>query len=169
MKIADTLRKIVLLLLFLVFLHNIFLMYLHVFDNEKYPVILGYGNYSAVKKDDSLGYSSGDWIGTLKQNSYAVGDVVLYENVRREIVLGQIDHFDQDSIYLMTNREMVVIFATSIRGKCCFSIPFVGPLVLWAESPLGTVVILVLSVIFWEAPALWEYIRRQKKANVKRY
>lgn len=123
--------------------------------NNRLPMPLGFGMAVVVSGSMEPELSINDVVFVCPQDSYEVGDVVVFQADGSSLVIHRIIEASDDGTVITqgdaNNTPDAPISVDMIKGKMAFSVPMVGVLVSFFKSTLGTVLLL--------AGAVWLYIR----------
>lgn len=134
--------------------------------NDRLPMPLGFGVAVVVSGSMEPELSINDVVFVCPQDSYEVGDVVVYQTDSSSLVIHRIIQKSDDGTIITqgdaNNTPDAPVSIDSIKGKMIFCIPMVGVLVSFFKSTLGTVLVLALAV--------WLYVRslQNEKAEDKK-
>ena len=122
--------------------------------NDRLPMPLGFGMAVVVSGSMEPELSINDLVIVCPQDSYEVGDVVVFQTDSSLVIHRIIEKLDDNTVITQgdaNNTPDAPISIDTIKGKMAFCIPVLGVLVSFFKSTFGTVLILV--------GAVWLYIR----------
>ena len=125
------------------------------------PMPFGWGVSVVLSGSMETALSVDDLVFVHAQESYAVGDVVVYQD-GGSLVIHRIILMDGDEVVTMgdaNNVEDEPIALSAIKGKAVASIPYAGIAVRFLKSPVGFLLILVAALALFELP----YLRQRRK------
>ena len=105
-----------------------------------------------------------DLIFVKESDSYGLWDVVVYQD-GNSLVVHRIIECREDGFITKgdaNNTDDGLIEFSRIKGKVVFAIPYVGMLVDFVKTPVGTFIIIVLAVLLLEIPR-----QREKKKDTE--
>ena len=120
--------------------------------NDQLPMPLGFGMAVVVSGSMEPELSVNDVVVVCPQDSYEVGDVVVFQNDHSLVVHRIIEKLDEDMILTQgdaNNTPDDPVALKNVKGKMMFSIPFLGMLVTFFKSLPGTLLLLGLAVYLY--------------------
>lgn len=134
-------------------------------DND-YPVIFGIGR-NLVKDEQNLYFEKDDFLLTKSAEEYNVGDIVVYQTLKGDILTDKISSISDDGKYYFENgSDSNVIFEHYIKGDVIFTIPHIAPCIEQIESTYGTIIILMAIVLLIETPHFIDLVKQRKKEKI---
>lgn len=108
--------------------------------------------------------SANDLIVTKKQDSYSVGDIVVYKS-NNELIIHRIVRIEEEKIVTKgdaNDYEDKPINLNKVCGKLNFSIPNVGGIIIFFKSKYGifSVIILVICMFIYSC---WDELKKMSK------
>ena len=122
--------------------------------NDRLPMPLGFGMAVVVSGSMEPELSINDVVVVCPQDSYEVGDVVVFQTDSTLVIHRIIEKSDDGTVITQgdaNNAPDSPIQIDKIKGKMLFAIPMVGVVVSFFKSTMGTVLLL--------AGAVWLYVR----------
>lgn len=107
--------------------------------------------------------SVNDLVIVRKAADYAVGDIVVYQN-ESSLVIHEIISIDGDEVTTQGRANDTAddpVSVAAIKGKAVAHLPFVGVAVRFLKTPVGTVLLIIAALVFFELP----YLQKRKKAE----
>ncbi len=172
MKIKKTLHFVWLTLRGLIFacvaailLANLYLTAAKSFFGQKNPTVFGFSTAVILTGSMSGTIESNDLIVTLRQDEYAVGDIIMFDtdtsSVTHRIIAEEEEGYRTKGDANNTQDESPVK-KESVVGKVVLVIPKIGAFVLFIRTPLGMLCFLALSALLLELPSLVKYFMERK-------
>ncbi len=130
------------------------------------PMPFGFGLTVVLSGSMEPELSVDDLLIVVPSDSYEVGDVVVYQTKRIAIV-HRIISINGDEIITRgddNDKDDDPISINNIKGKVVYAIPFVGYLVQLIKTPIGTIVLLGLAILFMESS--FRKDKEQKKSEL---
>ena len=129
------------------------------------PMPFGVGAAVVLSGSMEPELSIGDFLIVVKENSYIVGDVVVFQDGRSSVTHRIVSMSDTEVITKgdANNTEDDPISLDRIKGKVVLVIPFIGYLISLIKTPIGTVAILVVAIILLERS-----FRAEKESDKKK-
>ena len=126
------------------------------------PMPFGWGAAVVLSGSMEPELSVDDLIIVKEAESYGLRDVVVYQDGRSLVVHRIIECRDDGFITMgdANNTDDGLIELSRIKGKVVFAIPYVGMLVDFIKTPVGTFLIIALAVLLLELPR-----QREKKKD----
>ena len=116
------------------------------------PMPFGYGASVVLSGSMEPELSVGDLLIVQAQESYQVNDVVVFQTGRTPVV-HRIIAMDEETVTTQgdaNNTPDEPIFKTNLKGEVILVIPMVGHLINQIKTPVGTIVLLALALLFLE-------------------
>lgn len=107
--------------------------------------------------------SVNDLVLVKSQDSYRVGDVVVYQDGSM-LIIHRIVSIDGDKVITQGDANNAAddpINISAVKGKALGHISFVGGAVRFLQGPVGFIVLVIAAVALFELP----YLRERKKSN----
>ena len=152
LKIA--LRLILLIFCGFVLGVNIYLANANSLVGNKLPTPFGYGAAVVLSGSMEPELSVGDLIVVRETSLFEKGDVVVYQD-GSSLIVHRIIELDDDTITTKGDANTVAdlpVPISRIKGKVKFSIPYVGKVVGFLKTPIGTIGMIVLAIALIEIP-----------------
>lgn len=131
------------------------------------PMPFGVGAATVLSGSMEPELSVGDLLIIVKQDSYSVRDIVVYQD-GRTAVTHRIVSISEDGIITRgdaNNADDEPITSEQIKGKVLLAIPLVGFVVNAIKSPIGTLCILALAIFLLERSFRAEKEKEQEELN----
>ena len=162
LKISAVLRTAFLIAISLVLGVNIYNWNAKSLTGNVLPMPLGYGGAVVLSGSMEPTLMVDDLIIVKAEESYEVGDVVVYQNGKM-LVVHRIVDMDAETVTTRGDANNVNDAAVSlaqVKGKVIAHVPQVGKLVRMLKTPAATVVLIVMAVLSVELP-----YRKEKDKN----
>lgn len=161
-KYSALFRRIALAVLGILLGINVYLANARSLAGQKLPMPFGIGTAVVLSGSMEPTLSVNDVIIVREQESYNVGDIVVYEN-GREMIVHKI--IEKNGATLTTkgdanNTADEPISTEAVKGKVAFSVPYAGAIVKVLRSPVGAIVIILAAVLLTEGS-----FRRKKESD----
>lgn len=130
------------------------------------PMPLGIGSAVVLSGSMEPELSKGDMIFVKEADSYKEGDVVVYQE-GSILVVHRIIEIDGENVIAKGDANQSAdepVNISAIKGKVCFTVPFVGNIINIIKTPVGTICIIVMAIALIEIPRL----REKKKDDEER-
>lgn len=160
-KYSALIRRIVLAVLGILLGLNVYFANAQNLAGKTLPMPFGIGTAVVLSGSMEPELRVNDVIIVRASESYAVNDIVVYDN-GREMIVHRIVEQNGDTFTTKgdaNNAADEPISAEAVQGKVVFSLPYVGVLVKALRSPVGAIVIILTAVL------LTEVSFRRKKEN----
>lgn len=133
---------------------NVYLANANSLLGNQLPMPFGCGAAVVLSGSMEPELSKGDLIIVSKSETYEKNDIVVFQS-RGSLVVHRIVDIDKDTVITKgdannTTDEPINIIA--IKGKVRFCIPFVGNIVNFIKTPIGTICIIVVAILLIEIP-----------------
>lgn len=118
------------------------------------PMPFGYGAAVVLSGSMEPELSKGDLIVVGEQEAYQMDDIVVFQDGNSLIVHRIIDITD-DAITTRGDANNTAdnpIHLSDIKGKVLFWIPFIGTLINFIKTPIGTLCLIALAILLVELP-----------------
>lgn len=161
-KYSALIRRIALAVLGILLGLNVYLANARSLAGQKLPMPFGIGTAVVLSGSMEPTLSVNDVIIVREQESYGVGDIVVYEN-GREMIVHKIIEKDGDTLTTKgdaNNTADEPISTEAVKGKVVFSIRYAGVAVNALRSPVGAIVIILTAVLLTEGS-----FRRKKESD----
>ena len=126
------------------------------------PMPFGYGAAVVLSGSMEPEISQGDLIFVKETLDYIENDIVVYQDGNM-LVVHRIIQINEDEIITKGDANNVMdkpIQKTAIKGEVVAWIPYVGEVVNWIKTPIGTILIATIAIALVEIPR-----RREKKKD----
>jgi len=136
--------------------------------NNRLPMPLGFGMTVVLSGSMEPELSVNDMVIVTPQDRYEVGDVVVFQSNSSLTIHRIVDKTEDGMIVTQgdaNNTPDDPIPVTSVKGKMVFSIPFVGFLVSFLQSTVGTILILALAIFLYVRSLRNEKAEEKKKLD----
>ncbi len=161
-KYSALFRRIALAVLGILLGLNVYLANARSLAGQKLPMPFGIGTAVVLSGSMEPTLSVNDVIIVREQESYNVGDIVVYEN-GREMIVHKIIEKNGDTLTTKgdaNNTADEPISTEAVKGKVVFSVPYAGAIVKALRSPVGAIVIILAAVLLTEGS-----FRRKKESD----
>lgn len=161
-KYSALFRRIALAVLGILLGLNVYLANARSLAGQKLPMPFGIGTAVVLSGSMEPTLSVNDVIIVRGQESYNVGDIVVYEN-GREMIVHRITEKNGDTLTTKgdaNNTADEPISIDAVKGKVVFSLPYAGAIVNALRSPVGAIVIILTAVLLTEGS-----FRRKKESD----
>lgn len=161
-KYSALFRRIALAVLGILLGLNVYLANARSLAGQKLPMPFGIGTAVVLSGSMEPTLSVNDVIIVREQESYNVGDIVVYEN-GREMIVHKIIEKNGDTLTTKgdaNNTADEPISTEAVKGKVAFSVPYAGAIVKVLRSPVGAIVIILAAVLLTEGS-----FRRKKESD----
>ena len=128
------------------------------------PMPFGWGISVVLSGSMEPTLSVNDLVIVHEQDSYEVGDIVVYQDGNM-LVIHEIRSINGNEIITKGEANDVEdepISVSDIKGKATFHIPFAGMLVRFLKTPVGFILIIAAAIVLFEIPHL-----RERKKNAE--
>ena len=131
---------------------NVFLLNATRLTGNAVPMPFGFGMSVVLSGSMEPALSVGDLLIVREQESYEIGDIVVYQNGNMPVV-HRIMELDEETVVTRgdannTNDEPLPV--TAIKGEVIAAVPQVGQLLWVLKSPVAIVVMLLVAVLLVE-------------------
>lgn len=161
-KLKSTLRLLLLILCGLILGVNVYLANANSLVGNQLPTPFGYGAAVVLSGSMEPEFSKGDLIVVKETENYKLNDIVVFQD-GNSLVVHRIIDIDGETITTKGDANKTAdepINVSTIKGKVLFWIPFLGNVVSFLKTPLGTVCIITSAIALIEIPH-----RREKKKD----
>ena len=120
--------------------------------NDRLPMPLGFGMAVVVSGSMEPELSVNDVVIVCPQDSYDVGDVVVFQSENTLVIHRIIEQLDGNMIVTQgdaNNTPDEPISLDNVKGEMVFCIPWLGVLVSFFQSTIGTLLLLTLAVFLY--------------------
>lgn len=159
---SPVIRYVVLGLLAAVVGINVFVLNASRLARDAMPMPFGYGASVVLSGSMEPTLSVGDLLIARQQESYEVGDVVVYQDGRTPVV-HRIVSIEGEEVITQgdaNNTPDDAIALSYIKGEVILAIPMVGHAINLIKTPIGTILLLALAIWLLE-----HSFRKDKKEN----
>lgn len=161
-KLKSTFRLLLLILCGLILGVNVYLANANSLVGNQLPTPFGYGAAVVLSGSMEPEFSKGDLIVVKETENYKLNDIVVFQD-GNSLVVHRIIDIDGETITTKGDANKTAdepINVSTIKGKVLFWIPFLGNVVSFLKTPLGTVCIITSAIALIEIPH-----RREKKKD----
>lgn len=161
-KIKGVFRNVLLILCGAILGVNVYMANANSLVGNQLPMPFGYGAAVVLSGSMEPEFSKGDLIIVKESDSFAVNDIVVFQDAS-SLVVHRIIELDGETIVTKGDANNVSdepINASAVKGKVLFWIPFVGNIVNIIKTPAGTVCIIAAAIALIEIPR-----RREKQKD----
>lgn len=155
------LRGVVLALILALLGVDLYVVQSTVFLHDAMPMPFGYGASVVLSGSMEPALSAGDLIIVREEESYAVGDEIVFRD-GKSFTVHRLQSIDGDTFVTRgdaNDTDDAPIRAADVKGKVIKRLKGAGDLVSAVRSPIGIVITLGLAVALFEAP----YLLRERK------
>ena len=127
------------------------------------PMPFGWGMSVVISGSMEPELSVNDLVIVREQAAYKTGDVVVYQS-NQVLVIHRIISMDGDIVITQGDANDVAdapISVSAIKGREVAHIPFVGAVIRFLKTPVGSVLLLLAAIVLFELP----YLQKRKKAE----
>lgn len=159
--VLKVLRGLVLALILALLGVDLYVVQSTVFLRDAMPMPFGYGVSVVLSGSMEPALSAGDLIVVREEESYAVGDAIVFRD-GAGFTVHRLQSIDGETFITRgdaNNTDDAPIRAADVKGKVVKRLKGAGDLVSAVRSPIGIVVTLGLAVLLFEAP----YLLRDRK------
>lgn len=152
--LKNLIRIFVLALCGTIFGFNIYLANAKGILGDQLPMPFGYGAAVVLSGSMEPELSKGDLIIVSESKVYEQNDIVVFQD-RGTLVVHRIIDMDGDTAVTQgdaNNTSDEPISISAIKGKVLFWIPFVGNVVNFIKTPIGTICIIAFAILLIEIP-----------------
>ena len=161
-SIRNILRTLLLILCGGILGVNVYLINANNLVGDQLPMPFGYGAAVVLSGSMEPTLSVDDLILVKEQESYSLGDVVVFQDVG-SLVVHRIAHMEDDTIITQGDANNVSdapIPFSAVKGRVILSIPYAGIIVNFIKTPVGTLCIIAAAIALVEIPR-----RREKRKD----
>lgn len=121
---------------------------------DKLPMPFGYGAAVVLSGSMEPELSKGDLIIVKETNSYNCEDIVVFQDGNSLVVHRIIEKTDEEVVTKgdANNTDDGAIEISRIKGEVVFYIPYIGTVIEFIKSPIGTIIIIALAILLLELP-----------------
>lgn len=126
------------------------------------PMPFGYGAAVVLSGSMEPEFSKGDLIIASQCETYKENDIVVFQS-KGSLIVHRIIEIDGDAVTTKgdaNNTADEPISPSAIKGKVIFVVPFVGKIVNFIKTPIGTICIIAAAILLIEIPR-----RNEKKKD----
>lgn len=161
-NIKDTFRWLLIILCGLILGVNVYLANANSLVGNQLPMPFGYGAAVVLSGSMEPEFSEGDLIVVNETNTYEVNDIVVFQD-GNSLVVHRIVDIDGETITTKGDANKTAdepINVSAVKGRVLFWIPFVGKVVEFLKTPVGTICIIAAAIALIEIPR-----RNEKKKD----
>lgn len=161
-KIPAPLRIALLVILGAILGFNIYMANANSLVGNQMPTPFGYGAAVVLSGSMEPEFSKGDLIVVKEADSFKVDDIVVFQDTG-DLIVHRIIEKDGDTVVTKGDANDTAdepINVSVIKGKVLFHIPYVGTVVSFIKTPVGTICIIALAIALVEIPR-----RREKQED----
>ena len=133
------------------------------FVGNPMPMPFGWGASVVLSGSMEPALSVNDLVFVREQDSYETGDIVVYQD-EGSLVIHRIISLDKNEVITQgdaNNTADSPIDISLIKGKAVASLPFVGAAAQFLKTPVGFILVIIVSIALFEMP----YLKQRKKAD----
>lgn len=164
-KLKNTIRICLLIICGLFLGINIYITNSHKVIGNELPMPFGFGAAVILSGSMEPQLSVNDLIIVKPEDSYVVGDIVVYQD-KSILIVHRIVDIDENTITTKGDANYSSdkpIDISAIKGEVIYTIPYIGIIVNYLKSPVGIVITILMSIF------LIEYPNNQKKKTDIQY
>ncbi len=162
MSIKRVLRMVLLVLISLFLGGSLYAWNAETLVGNAMPMPLGWGVSVVLSGSMEPNLHVNDMVLVVHQDSYAVGDIVVYQE-GRSLVIHRVVSVSGDTLTTKGDANDIPdtpVALSAVKGKAITQIPLFGGVLRFLKTPVGFLLMGVLAVILFEVP----YYRERKKA-----
>lgn len=162
MSIKRVLRMVLLVLISLFLGGSLYAWNAETLVGNAMPMPLGWGVSVVLSGSMEPNLHVNDMVLVVHQDSYAVGDIVVYQE-GRSLVIHRVVSVSGDTLTTKGDANDIPdtpVALSAVKGKAITQIPLFGGMLRFLKTPVGFLLMGVLAVILFEVP----YYRERKKA-----
>lgn len=167
-KPKTVLRLILLALCGAILGTNVYLLNASALVGNRLPMPFGYGAAVVLSGSMEPALHKDDMIIVRKTDSLVEGDIVVFQD-GGSLVVHRIVKIDGEIVTTKGDANNISdepVNIADVRGKVVFCVPFVGKVINFLKTPLGTVAIIALAIALIEIPRAREK-RRDREERQK--
>ena len=151
-KLKAILRITIIILVAIIVGVNVYTINATRLAGNSIPMPFGVGAAVVLSGSMEPELSTGDMLIVAERESYSVGDVIVYQDGRTSVTHRIVAISDDEVITRgdANNTDDAPISIDNIKGRVVFVVPFIGYIANAIKTPIGTIVILALSVFLLE-------------------
>ena len=137
---------------------NVYLANANGLVGNKLPMPFGYGAAVVLSGSMEPELSKGDLIIVKQTDSFSMNQVVVYQD-GNSLVVHRIIELNDGSVTTKGDANNTLddpIETSRISGEVVLSFPYVGNIVEFIKTPIGTIIVIALAIILMELPRLKE-------------
>ena len=137
---------------------NVYLANANGLVGNKLPMPFGYGAAVVLSGSMEPELSKGDLIIVKETDSFSMNQVVVYQD-GNSLVVHRIIELNDGSVTTKGDANNTLddpIETSRISGEVVLSFPYVGNIVEFIKTPIGTIIVITLAIILMELPRLKE-------------
>ncbi len=137
---------------------NVYLANANGLVGNKLPMPFGYGAAVVLSGSMEPELSKGDLIIVKETDSFSMNQVVVYQD-GNSLVVHRIIELNDGSVTTKGDANNTLddpIETSRISGEVVLSFPYVGNIVEFIKTPIGTIIVIALAIILMELPRLKE-------------
>lgn len=131
---------------------------------NRMPMPFGYGMAVVLSGSMEPTMTKGDLIVVRETDTFAHDEVIVFQD-GQSLVVHRIIDMHGDSVTTKgdaNNTSDEPIDISNIKGKVIFKIPFIGNVINYIKTPIGTTIVIALAIFLLEFP---RYLEKQKDAE----
>lgn len=161
-KLKSALRTLLLIICGAVLGVNVYMANAGSLVGDRLPMPLGFGAAVVLSGSMEPEFSEGDLIIVCREDTYQVGDIVVYQE-GKSLVVHRIVAINGDTVTTRgdaNNTADEPIGISAVKGKVLFWIPYAGTVVGFLKTPMGTICMIAAAIALVELPR-----RREKQRD----
>ena len=118
------------------------------------PMPFGYGAAVVLSGSMEPEFSEGDLIVVTQADTYKVNDIVVFQD-GKSLVVHRIISIDGETITTQGDANQTAdepIMVSAVKGKVLFWIPYLGKVVGFLKTPVGTICVIAAAIALIEIP-----------------
>lgn len=153
-KWMNMLRRLLLIICGTILGINVYLVNANTLVGNQLPMPFGYGAAVVLSGSMEPEFSKGDLIIIEKTDTFAVDDIVVFQD-GNSLVVHRIIKIDGEIVTTKGDANNIAdesISRSAVKGKVLFWIPFIGRVVTFLKTPIGTICIIAAAIALIEIP-----------------
>lgn len=162
-KVKSIGRVILLVVISLIIGTTLYSLNARTLTGNAIPMPFGFGISVVLSGSMEPELSVNDLVIVREADRYEVGDTVVYQD-NASLVVHKILSIDGDTVTtkgVANNTADAPVPISAIKGKAVAHIPFVGAVVQFLKSTVGSILLILAAIVLFELP----YLRQRKRAD----
>lgn len=163
-KLKNGIRVVLLIICGAIIGFNVYLANANGLVGNKLPMPLGYGVAVVLSGSMEPELSKGDLIIVRETESYDINEVVVYQD-GNSLVVHRIIEINETEVITKgdaNNTADQPIEKSRLKGEVVCSVPYVGSIVEFMKTPVGTILMIACAILLMEIPRFKD---KQKDAD----